>query len=249
MTSKKDAVMTVLPGLADTARPGDADPEPMAATVGVDELHNTDEVRSCVNPPASTPVAVYCCVVPSEMVAVSGVMVRDVTAAEVSTVVPETPPNDAVIVVEPLTEGNAFAIPPLVTFATAAFDEVQVMKEVRSCTDPFRRVAVAVNPIAVPLAIVGSAGDRAMDTRGETATAVEPETEPSATEMVVEPAFAAVTRPLSSTFATAGSIDRHATVDVTFFVAPLSKVPTASSCRLVPGARLGVKGCTERETS
>jgi hypothetical protein len=220
--SKKDAVMTVLPGLADMARPGDTDPEPMDAIVGVDELHNTDEVRSCVNPPASPPVAVYCWVVPSTMVAVSGVMVMDVTAAEVSKVAPEMPLNDAVMVVEPLIAGSAFAWPLLVTFATAVFDELQVIKDVRSCADPFRRVPVAVNPIDVPLAIVGLSGDSAMDTRGETATAVEPKTEPSVTVMVVEPAFAAVIKPLPSTEATVVSVDCHVTDDVTFFVAPFS---------------------------
>jgi hypothetical protein len=222
MMSTKDAVMTVLPGLADSARPGDADPEPMAATVGVDELHNTEDVRSCVNPPTSPPVAVYCCVVPSAMVAVSGVTVMDVTATDVSTAVPEMLPNDAVMVVVPLIEGNAFAIPALVTLATAGFEEVQVIEEVRFCTDPFRRVPVAVNPIAVPLAIVGPSGDRAMDTRGDTSTSVVPETAPCVTVIVVEPAFAAVTRPVPSTEATAGSVDRHATDDVTFFVAPFS---------------------------
>ena len=225
----KDAVIVVVPELCDTASPGEAEANilPMTATVVADEIHDTDAVRSCVNPPTSPPVAMYCCEVPSAMVAVSGVTVMDVKAADVSTVVPEMLPNDAVMVVEPVVVDNALAKPLLVTFATAVFDEVQVIKEVRFCTVPSRRVPVAANPIAVPLAIVGSAGERAMDTRGDAVRTVEPETDPSVTRMVAEPGFSAVTSPLPSTDATFGSVDCHVTEDVRLFVAPLSKVPMA----------------------
>jgi hypothetical protein len=146
----------------------------------------------------------------------------DVTAADVSNVVPEMLPNDAVMVVEPAVVDNALARPLLVTFATAVFDEVQVIKEVRFCTVPSRRVPVVVNPIAVPLAIVGSEGERAMDTRGDAVRTVEPEIDPSVTRMVVEPGLTAVTSPMPSTDATPWSVDCHATDDVKLLVAPFS---------------------------
>jgi len=159
-------------------------------------------------------------VVPSTMLAVSGVIAIDVTAADVSTAAPVIVPKDAVIVAEPVIKGNAFATPPLVTFATAVFDEAHATIAVRFCTDPFRRVPVALNPIEVPLAIVGSAGDIAMDTRCETVAVVEAEIDPSVAVMVVSPGFAAAIKPLLSTVATPGSADCHTTDDVTFFVAP-----------------------------
>ena len=42
----KDAEMAVVPGVTDTARPGDADGLPMAAIVGDEDVHEADDVRS-----------------------------------------------------------------------------------------------------------------------------------------------------------------------------------------------------------
>ncbi len=156
------------------------------------------------------------------MLAVSGVTEMDSTSADVSTVVPVIVPKDAVIVAAPGSEGNAFAKPPLVTFATAVFEEVHVAKEVRFCTAPFRRVPVAVKPTPVPPAIVGSAGDSAMDTRGDEVMTVEEEIAPSLTVTVVEPAVEAAAKPLASTATIPGSADCHTTEDVMLFVAPFS---------------------------
>lgn len=48
----------------------------MAAVAVVDEVQVTDAVRFCVLPLLNLPLAAYCCVVPSGMLALAGVTVR-----------------------------------------------------------------------------------------------------------------------------------------------------------------------------
>jgi hypothetical protein len=229
VTPEKDALMAVVPGLTDTASPGDAVVLPMTATVGIEEFQRTDAVRSCVNPPARPAAAVNCRLVPSAMPAVRGVTAMEVTAAEVSVVDPVMVPNDAVMTVLPVIEGSAFAWPLPVTVATAVFDDSHATKAVRFCAAPFSRLPVAINSTAVPLAMVGSPGERAMDTTGDDVTVVEAETDPTVAVMIAEPGFPAVTKPLSSTEAIDGSEDCHVADAVTLLVAPLSYIPITSS--------------------
>ncbi|MGD0584440.1 MAG: hypothetical protein ABSA86_01505 [Oryzomonas sp.] len=64
----------------------------------------------------------------------------DVTVREVT---PETPPNAAVIVVEPAAVAEASPLAAIV--ATPVLDDVQVTEVVRFCVEPFEYVPVAVN--------------------------------------------------------------------------------------------------------
>src|SRR5438309_5797494 len=75
----------------------------MVAVVSVSELHIAVVVRSCVLPSVYVPVAINASVVPSAIVAFSGVTAIDTSAAGVtaSVVVPFTAPEVAVIVVVP----------------------------------------------------------------------------------------------------------------------------------------------------
>jgi succinyl-CoA synthetase alpha subunit len=66
--------------------------------------------------------------------------VVDVTVREV---VPETPPDAAVIVVEPAAAAEASPLAAIV--ATPVFDDVQVTEVVRFCVAPFENVPVAAN--------------------------------------------------------------------------------------------------------
>ena len=64
--------MVVLPWATLVARPAAL----ILAVPVVDEVQVTDAVRFCVLPLLNLPLAVYCCVVPSGMLALAGVTVR-----------------------------------------------------------------------------------------------------------------------------------------------------------------------------
>jgi hypothetical protein len=85
--------------------------------------------------------------------------VFDVTVREVP---PETPPDAAVIVVEPA--AAAVATPSATIVATPVFDDVQVTEVVRSCAVPSEYVPVALNCWLVPATMLGFAGVTAMET-------------------------------------------------------------------------------------
>src|SRR5258706_4514630 len=108
------------------------------ATVSEDQV--AVPVRSCEPPSVKVPVAVNCCVVPSAMVGVAGVMASETTAAEVnaSVVEPVREPEVAVMVALPW--------PPLVTkpcvvaslliVATAGVSELHCTVLVMFCVLP-----------------------------------------------------------------------------------------------------------------
>ena len=85
--------------------------------------------------------------------------VVDVTVREVA---PKTPPDAAVIVVEPA--AIAVASPPATIVATPVSDDVQVTEFVRSCVVLSEYVPVALNCWFVPAAMFGFAGVTAMET-------------------------------------------------------------------------------------
>jgi hypothetical protein len=154
VTPEKVAVMNAEPGLTDVASPFEAVVLLMVAIAVFDEFHVAQAVRSCTAPPDRKPVAVNCWVVPRTIVALDGVTAIEVTAADVSAVVPEIVPKVAVIVVNPVAEGDAEARPLLVMVATFVSDEFQVTKAVISCVAVFSNVPTAESWSAVPDAMV-----------------------------------------------------------------------------------------------
>ncbi len=84
----------------------------MVATDGAADVQVTRPVTFWVEPPVKVPVAANCCVVPSGIDALAGVTDRPSSAAgvTVSVVCPDTPPEEAVIVVMP----TSFAVPILI---------------------------------------------------------------------------------------------------------------------------------------
>ena len=132
------------------------------ATAGADEVHVAKEVMSWVAPPDSAAAAVNCCDVPSGIAALVGVTASDTTASDESSVDPVIAPSAAVIVVVPVTAGDALARPLLSTVATPAFEESHETKAVISCVAPFSRVAVAERATDVPAAMTGAADDTEM---------------------------------------------------------------------------------------
>jgi len=129
---------------------------------------------SWLAPPDSAPEAVNCCVAPKGMVTLAGETEIDVTDVEVRDVVPLTPPNEAVITVEPVVEVFAVARPPLLIAAIPVSEEPHDANDVRSCVAPFCSEPRAKYWTTVPLAINASAGDRVIDRGVEDVNSVEP---------------------------------------------------------------------------
>src|SRR2546425_6840954 len=125
-TPPKVAVIVVVPAATDVARPFDPLALLIVATPGLDELQVTWVVRSCIVLSQKVPVAVNCRVVPFAMLGVVGVtvIVDRVAAVTVSVVLPETPPNVAVIVVVPAATDVARPTHPLA--AQTVFTQRQV---------------------------------------------------------------------------------------------------------------------------
>jgi len=98
----------------------------------------------------------------------------EATAAEVSVVVPVAVSNVAVMVGEPVVDVAAVARPLMLIAAIPVSEELHVTYEVRSCVAPFRSVPSAENWTDVPLAMVGSEGDKAIDWGGEVVSAIVP---------------------------------------------------------------------------
>jgi hypothetical protein len=84
------AVIVVEPTAVEVARPLAAAAPLMAATAAADEFQVTSVVRSCVVPSENIPVAVNCCVVPSAMFWLAGVISIETRVAVVTvTTVPK----------------------------------------------------------------------------------------------------------------------------------------------------------------
>src|SRR5258708_22243359 len=110
------------------------------------------------------PVAVNCLVVPTAILEPAGVTAIEtrVAALTVRLAVPLTPPEVAVIVVDPLPV--LLANPVASTVATDVEDEDQV-SGVSSCVLPSSKLPTAVNCRVVPSAMAGVVGVTAMETR------------------------------------------------------------------------------------
>jgi hypothetical protein len=227
----------------------------MIATVASDELHVTTDVRSCVLLSVYVPVAVYCCAVPSAIVAFCGLIAINTRAAGFTTSValalaePEAMP---IVVVPVPAEVASPAVPVvLLIVATPAAVELQCPLWVRSCTVPSVYVPVAVNCCVVPNEIVAVDGLMAIDTRvaAVTVMTVELLTVPDVAVMLAVPCPAPVATPALLIVAVAGVSDVHVAVLVRFCMLPSVYVPIAVNCCVVPRAIEGVGGVTAIETS
>lgn len=99
-TVPETAVIVVLPVMTPLASPA----ELIVATVGADELHVADAVKSCVLPSLYVPMASNCCDKPAATVPLAGVTAIDTSAADptVMVVEPHTEPAHALTVAEPV---------------------------------------------------------------------------------------------------------------------------------------------------
>ena len=114
--------------------------------------------------------------------------IADVTVSEL---LPDTLPNAAVTVVEPVARDKASPLEPnaLLMMATVVSEELQATSAVRSRVALSEYVPVAVNCCLVPRAILGFVGVTSIETRVADVTArlVLPDLLPNAAAMVVEP--------------------------------------------------------------
>ena len=135
-------------------------------------------------------------VVPTAMLEFAGVTAMETSdaAVTVSGAVPLTPPEDAVMVVEPVPVLLAKPVESMV--ATEVEDEDQV-SGVSNCVLPSSKLPTAVNCTVVPSAIVEVAGVTAIETRwaGTTVSVLVSENAPTVAVIVVEPAATVVAMP------------------------------------------------------
>ncbi len=138
-TEPNDAEIVVVPVALLEASPCAA----MLATAGLEELHTTVDVMSCVEASLNVPVAENCFVVPTAMLGVAGVTLRDtnVAAETVSDALPLTEPEVAVIVAVP--PPTPLTRPVELTVATEVAEELHVT--CRSWVLPSSKLPVAVN--------------------------------------------------------------------------------------------------------
>lgn len=154
-----------------TAKPVANPIDPVAllneATAILDEPHVASFVMSCFELSENVPVAAYCSVPPTLILAVVGVTAIETIVADVtvSTVVPETSPTLAMMLVVPAARPDASPYEPalLPTEATVVLEELQVAEAVRSLVVLSEYVPVAANCPDVVFAIVGLVGVTAMD--------------------------------------------------------------------------------------
>jgi hypothetical protein len=203
------------------------------------------------------PVAVNCCVVPSGIEAVAGLIAIDTRAAAVtvSCVLPLMVPEVAVMLALPVPTlvanpcvGTVLLIVPVVVVSD---DHVTI--PLRFCVLPSVNVPVAVNCWLVPNAIEGSAGVTAIETNAAavTVSCVVPLMDPLVAVMLAVPVPSLLTNPgvVVLITPTAGVSELHCTVLVRFCVVPSVKLPVAVNCCVVPIGMVGIAGVTVIETS
>jgi len=162
------AEMTVEPAAKAVARPLEPAVLLTEATVVSLELQVTDAVMSWVVLSKKIPVAVNCLVVPSPMLGFVGVTWIDTSGVvvTVSLVLPEIPPNAAVIVLEPAATAVAIPLEPavLLTVAAAVEEELQVTVVEMFWLLLSEYMPVAMSCLVVPSAMLGLGGDTSIVT-------------------------------------------------------------------------------------
>ena len=224
-----DLFPNVAVSVADPTATGVANPfEPaallMAAIDDADEPQVTAVVRFCVEPSEYVPVTVNCRVVPNAMLGLDGIIARETSVAcvTVRVVLPEMPPNVAVMVVDPTATGvaNPFEPAALLMAATDDADEPQVTAVVRFCVEPSEYVPVTVNCWVVPNAMLGLDGVIARETSVACVTVrvVLPEMPPNVAVIVVDPAASGVANPFEPAALLIVAAESDAEPQVTNFV-------------------------------
>lgn len=208
LTVLKVAVIVELPGATLVTSPVLL----IVATAGVEELHNTDPVMSCVLLSLNVPVAVNCDVVPVDIDPFAGVTASDTRPALVTVrdAVPLMEPDATVIVEVPAP--RLLANPFESTDATALEPENQIT-DVNCCVLPSSKFPIAVNCCVVPSAIEAVAGLTEIEVRcaATTVNVVLSLSVPTVAVIVVDPAARVVAIPDPSTAATVGEEELHVT--------------------------------------
>ena len=173
------AVIEVLPSASDVTSPLEPDVLLMVAIPVSEEIHVTNDDKSCVVLSENFPVAINCWVFPRAMVGFSGDTAIDTSTAGVTVSVAEEEGTESIVaamVALPMSTAVANPFKPGVspTVATVALDVVQVAKNVTSCVlQPPDNVPIAVNCWVVPLGIVVPTGDVTIDATADEVSVVE----------------------------------------------------------------------------
>jgi len=241
------ALMVTLPAALALARPLLL----IVALVVLDELQVTCVVISRVVESEYVPVAKYCRVVPTTLVAVAGVTAIEdnVTAAvTVRVAVPEILPEVALMVEVPA--ALAVATPLLAIVAVVVLDELQVTCVVMSRVAPSEYVPEAANCWVAPTALLAVAGVTAIEDRvaAVTVRVAVPILPLKAAVMVVVPAATAVARPLLLIVATPVLDELQVTCAVISRLVPSEYVQVAVSCWVLPTTLFAVAGAIAIES-
>lgn len=163
-------------------------------------------------------------------------MDTSVAAVTVSSVVADTSPRVAVIVVGPAVSDDASPSVPeaLLMVATFVSEEDQVTVEVKSCVELSEYIPIATNDKFVPEAMDGFVGSISMESNVAEVTVkfVLPEIKPNVPEMVVEPAVSEEARPTLSIVAIFVSEESQVTDEVKSWVEKSENVPMAENCNV-----------------
>jgi hypothetical protein len=184
----------------------------IVATVGVDELHRTDCVMSCVELSLNVPVALNCFVASSGIEEFGGVMARETSLAvlTVTEVLAETVPDTTLTVEVPGTN----AVPrPLASNSSTLVELDDHNADVSTCVLPSSKLPTAVNCCRVPEAMVTSVGVSVIVCKCAATTVITEESVnvPTVAVMVVVPAASVVANPLPSMVATVVFEELHVT--------------------------------------
>lgn len=195
------AVIVLLPAATDTANPREPPALLTTAAAELEELQVANAVMLYVEPSEYIPVATNGFVVPSAILGLIGLIAIDARVAllTASSVVPEKPPNVAVIVLLPAaTEvANPFEPVALLMVATPMLADAQVANAVMSSTELSEYVPVAMSCAVNPTAIPGLTGVTAMETKVAflTISVVVAEMLPDVAVIVLLPAATEVASP------------------------------------------------------
>jgi hypothetical protein len=143
------------------------------------------------------------------------------------------------------------AIPPPLTVAIVAAEELQVAVLVRFCFVPLLYVPVAVNCCFSPAATDGDAGASviAVNSAAVTVNVAEPWIVPDVAVIVAVPFATLVASPPPLTVAIVAADEVQVAVLVRFCVVPLLYVPVAVNCCVYPAATDAVPGVTAIEAN
>ena len=195
VTAPSIAVIVVFPVVRLDASPRFV----IVATAGVEELHNTDCVMSCVEASLNVPVAANCFVALFGIEEFAGVIASDTSVAvlTVTDVLAETVPEVTLTVEVPGPTANA---KPFWSIVSTLAELDCHSAETSTCVLPSSKLPTAVNCCCVPAAIVTFVGVKVIVCRcaGTTVITEVSVKVPTVAVMVVVPAASVVASPLPS---------------------------------------------------